>query len=156
MADPKETPFYKAMQLCDGVVVVLDGNATPFLRIWCCFELAMVILGKKLLLDFATVHDDKPQLLTEGFASPEEENNPQQKSNREYRFPLELMEKGYDIRIEEAEASQEKDKRSILNSIAKKPLDVINPATEAVAGVISLGSEADVDKAVRAARTPCL
>ncbi|WP_454717957.1 aldehyde dehydrogenase family protein [Caulobacter segnis] len=33
-----------------------------------------------------------------------------------------------------------------------KPLDVINPATEEVAGVISLGSEADVDKAVRAAR----
>ncbi|NQE63338.1 aldehyde dehydrogenase family protein [Caulobacter sp. RHG1] len=33
-----------------------------------------------------------------------------------------------------------------------KTLDVINPATEAVAGVISLGSEADVDKAVRAAR----
>nr|WP_295112061.1 aldehyde dehydrogenase family protein [uncultured Caulobacter sp.] len=39
-----------------------------------------------------------------------------------------------------------------VDPIAKKPLDVINPATEAVAGVISLGSEADVDKAVRAAR----
>lgn len=33
-----------------------------------------------------------------------------------------------------------------------KTLDVINPATEGVAGKISLGSEADVDKAVRAAR----
>ncbi|KAI6244397.1 Aldehyde Dehydrogenase [Aphelenchoides fujianensis] len=33
-----------------------------------------------------------------------------------------------------------------------KTLDVINPATEAVAGVISMGSAADVDKAVRAAR----
>ena len=71
-ADPKETPFYKAMQLCDGVVVVLDGKATPFTRIWCCFEFAMVVLGKKLLLDFATVHDGKPQLLTEGFASERE------------------------------------------------------------------------------------
>jgi aldehyde dehydrogenase (NAD+) len=39
-----------------------------------------------------------------------------------------------------------------VDPIAKKPLDVINPATEDVAGVISLGSEADVDKAVRAAR----
>ena len=76
MADPKETPFYKAMQLCDGVVVVLDGNATPFLRIWCCFELAMVILGKKLLLDFATVHRGKPQLLTEGFATETEATQP--------------------------------------------------------------------------------
>ena len=34
----------------------------------------------------------------------------------------------------------------------QKTLDVINPATEAVAGVISMGSAADVDKAVRAAR----
>ena len=57
------------MQLCDGVVVVLDGKATPFTRVWCCFEFAMVVLGKKLLLDFATVHDSKPQSLTEGLAS---------------------------------------------------------------------------------------
>ncbi len=34
-----------------------------------------------------------------------------------------------------------------------KTLDVINPATEAVAGRISLGSAADVDRAARAART---
>ncbi|MCA0357757.1 MAG: aldehyde dehydrogenase family protein [Proteobacteria bacterium] len=33
-----------------------------------------------------------------------------------------------------------------------KTLDVINPANEEVCGVISMGSEADVDKAVRAAR----
>ena len=33
-----------------------------------------------------------------------------------------------------------------------KSLDVINPATEEVCGKISLGSEADVDKAVKAAR----
>ncbi len=39
-----------------------------------------------------------------------------------------------------------------VDPVASKTLDVINPATEAVAGVISLGSEADVDKAVRAAR----
>ncbi len=33
-----------------------------------------------------------------------------------------------------------------------KPLDVINPATEAVAGRISLGSAADADRAIKAAR----
>src|SRR3954462_9402410 len=33
-----------------------------------------------------------------------------------------------------------------------KTLDVINPATEAVAGKIALGSAEDVDKAVKAAR----
>jgi aldehyde dehydrogenase (NAD+) len=35
---------------------------------------------------------------------------------------------------------------------APKPLDVVNPATEGVAGVISLGSRADVDRAVAAAQ----
>ncbi len=33
-----------------------------------------------------------------------------------------------------------------------KTLDVINPATEQVAGKIAVGSAADVDKAVKAAR----
>ena len=33
-----------------------------------------------------------------------------------------------------------------------KTLEVINPATEAVCGLISLGSAADVDRAVKAAR----
>ena len=35
---------------------------------------------------------------------------------------------------------------------APRTLDVINPATEAVAGVISLGSRTDVDRAVAAAQ----
>merc|ERR1711871_289524 len=130
MADPTETPFYKAMQLCDGVVVVLDEKATPFERIWCCFELAMVILGKKLLLDFATMHNGKPQLLTDGFASRAEKEMPFMKAHRESGFPLELMEKGFGIRIESAVASMEKDKRSILNSIAKKPLDSDPPTKD--------------------------
>src|SRR3954464_831078 len=39
-----------------------------------------------------------------------------------------------------------------VDPAAPKTLDVINPATEEVAGVISMGSEADVDRAVRAAR----
>ena len=51
------------------MVVVLDEEATPFKRIWCSFEKTMVILGKKLKLDFATVHRGDPQLLTEGFAT---------------------------------------------------------------------------------------
>ncbi|WP_176599317.1 aldehyde dehydrogenase family protein [Sphingobium sp. 15-1] len=39
-----------------------------------------------------------------------------------------------------------------VDPVAPKVLDVINPATEKVAGVINLGSEADVDAAVAAAR----
>jgi aldehyde dehydrogenase (NAD+) len=36
--------------------------------------------------------------------------------------------------------------------VVPKPYDVINPATEEVAGQISLGSAADVERAVAAAR----
>ena len=39
-----------------------------------------------------------------------------------------------------------------VDPVTPKTLDVINPATEAVVGRISMGSAADVDKAVRAAR----
>jgi aldehyde dehydrogenase (NAD+) len=40
-----------------------------------------------------------------------------------------------------------------VDPAAPKQLDVINPATEAVAGVISMGSAVDVDRAVMAARS---
>ena len=33
--NPHESPFYKAMQLCEGVLVVLDASATVFTRSWC-------------------------------------------------------------------------------------------------------------------------
>lgn len=39
-----------------------------------------------------------------------------------------------------------------VDPIAHKPLDVINPANEKVAGCISMGSAADVDLAAKAAR----
>ena len=39
-----------------------------------------------------------------------------------------------------------------VDPVEPKTADVINPATEAVAGRISLGSVADIDKAVAAAR----
>src|SRR5687767_89567 len=38
-----------------------------------------------------------------------------------------------------------------VNPVTARTLDVINPATAAIAGHISLGSAADVDKAVQAA-----
>ena len=59
----------------EGVVVVLDENATAFTRIWCGFEQATVILGKRLLLDFATVHEGAAQLLTEGVAAADEKSD---------------------------------------------------------------------------------
>ena len=60
---------------------MLDPDATPFTRIWCCFEQAMVAQGRKLKLDMATVCDvenrrgeveRKCVLLTDGPANEEE------------------------------------------------------------------------------------
>ena len=48
---------------------MLDPKATPFTRIWCCFEQATVAQGRKLLLDMATVQDGKCVLLTDGPAN---------------------------------------------------------------------------------------
>ena len=41
--DPRESSFFRAMQLADGVLLVLDPEATPFTRIWCAFEEATVV-----------------------------------------------------------------------------------------------------------------
>ena len=36
-SDPRDSSFYKALLLCEGVLVVLDARATPFTRIWCAY-----------------------------------------------------------------------------------------------------------------------
>lgn len=37
-SDPMKSSFLKAMVKCDGLLLVLDSEATPFRRVWCCFE----------------------------------------------------------------------------------------------------------------------
>ena len=106
--DPRDTPFFKAMQLCDGVLVILDKDGIVFTRIWCGFEQATVAQGKKLLLDIATVHNGEPELLTDGFAyecDDSEENKMVIKTEREKHFPVALLEKAYTIRVELGKAS---------------------------------------------------
>ena len=45
------------------------------------------------------------------------------KTRREAAFPLELLEKGHEIRVEQGQASWDEDRRRILNSLAGKPLE---------------------------------
>ena len=105
------------------MVVVLDKNATPFTRIWCGFEQATVVQGKKLLLDFATVDEGEAQLLTEGLAASDN-RSAERKMRRELDFPIDLIETGYSkIRIQDSEASVPDDKTRILDSIAANAAD---------------------------------
>ena len=57
--NPRKTSFYKAMQLCCGVLLVLDSNATPFSRIWCCFEESIAVqhLNHDSVLSRITSHN---------------------------------------------------------------------------------------------------
>ena len=66
--------------------------------------------GKQLTLDIATIHVGKPCLIAEG--------HPDLESTKD--FPLALMERGFSIDIAKAEATQEEDRRRILNSVAGK------------------------------------
>jgi hypothetical protein len=137
--DPKKSSFYKALQQAEGVLLVLDKQATPFSRIWCCFEESVAVRDPalSLLLDIATVDiGGKAQLLAAGLTREEEameevrKTQPRkasgwlQKSKREVAFPLELVVRhGLKVDIEAAEASVQADKDRILNSVAGNALD---------------------------------
>merc|ERR1712072_354011 len=96
------------------------GNATPFQRIWCNFELDKTIMkdmqyidrGKRL--DIAT-KIDKPRLLT---SHPLPGEQLFDKTEREQKFPLKLLSHGHQVQIENSNASVEKDRHTIFQSIS--------------------------------------
>jgi len=142
--DPRETSFFKAMSACDGVLLVLDREATPFTRVWCCYEEAVAVsthrLGedKTLLLDIAsaTTWTDlkhrtyEAALITQGLTPEEEQieneaagNGHYYRAKREEQFPAHLIQKALDtIDMETSQASQDIDRTRILNSVAGRPL----------------------------------
>ena len=124
------------MQQSEGMLLCLDSVGTPFHRIWCCFEQAMIVEDheqqqQRMLLDIATVGSDgKAVVITDGRRAVEVDiqEGPQFalefKRDRESGFPLELLEQGYEIDICAAQAAREDDRRSILGSIAGRDLDL--------------------------------
>ncbi|CAL1129729.1 unnamed protein product, partial [Cladocopium goreaui] len=125
-ANPRSTSFYRAMQLSIGVVLILDEKATPFTRIWCCFEESIAVeernAGMPLLLDVAATDSaNEAHVLTDGLAAAEACRMPLlgflAKSVREAAFPTPLVQKGLEVDIARADASHASDKTAILNSI---------------------------------------
>merc|ERR1712205_230316 len=94
--DPRASSFFKAMQLCDGVLVVLDPHGMPYTRCWCCFELSMCMLEKdengtrRLKLDLAVGHRE-PRVIAEGLDSST-------------NFPVPLLALGFKIDIAQSKA----------------------------------------------------
>jgi len=130
------------------VLLMLDRHATPFTRIWCCFEESITVLAKDseraapLLLDIATAHDGQAMLLTEGFTDNDKEEGEEKrrqgfdearvqqatwesKQNRERDFPVPVVRKGFSVSIADAKASQEIDKTRILNAIAGRRQELV-------------------------------
>eukprot|EP00435_Cladocopium_sp_Y103_P039628 s4551_g10.t1 len=116
--NPRKTSFYRAIQLCAGVLLVLDQNATPFTRtfvwkIWCCFEESIAVeernegtLGdcfdllyigfvNPLLLDVAATENGRAHVITDGLVGAEQQMMPLlgflAKSRREAEFPTEIL-----------------------------------------------------------------
>eukprot|EP00931_Biecheleriopsis_adriatica_P035123 TRINITY_DN20230_c0_g1_i2.p1 TRINITY_DN20230_c0_g1~~TRINITY_DN20230_c0_g1_i2.p1 ORF type:complete len:526 (-),score=104.50 TRINITY_DN20230_c0_g1_i2:56-1633(-) len=139
--DPRKSSFFKAMTLSVGVLLVLDTAATPFHRIWCCFESWVALTdqhrpkGDKMLLDISTCpfqsHSSSlsSELLLDGLTAEEEGQEVQNpgkgytnKMARESNFPLEVLAQGLSVKIEAAKSSVEHDRNYILNAISGKEL----------------------------------
>jgi len=111
------TSFYKAMRLADGVLLILDPQATPFKRMWCGFEIYIATTtGTKL--DVATFHGhahdpySEASFLIDGMLP----NEPQRaKIVRERRFPHSLLLAGVMELLEEGSCYLPTDKKRILN-----------------------------------------
>lgn len=146
--NPCETSFYKAMQQCMGVVLVLDDQATPFTRIWCSFEASLCITNPALKFDIATIvpgawwteDDVDSEAAFQGELDPDFDEDAFDMNEADYGwllidvadrdhdlgrgqsyeegFPLGIFEKALTLQVENANATAVIDKVRILNSIA--------------------------------------
>lgn len=146
------TSFFKAMKKCQCMLLILDDNgpATPFTRIWCCFEIFIALdehkgPGNDTKFDICAVKRGKAFILIDGLTDAEKnlefekrmnlENTSKRmqggwvaKRKRESAFPLDVLWKGLSVDVENACASEEIDKARILNCIATKPPHMLDQA----------------------------
>lgn len=136
--DPLHSSFFRAMCLCEGVLLVLDQDATPFRRIWCCFEQSVAITAtreNRLLLDISHCPESAAQaeVITDGVTVTDLREKKRTiyrnidgyedsvKAHREAAFPISLILQALTvISVKNASASQPIDKVRILNTICKQ------------------------------------
>jgi len=132
--DPKESSFARALKLADGTIAVIDAKAEYFTRIWCCFEIFISIIKDddsklRLKFDIYTCTGGEAVGVTDGFCAKDlkygENFAMGDKSRRESDFPVDLLIAGSRFDFASANASKEKDRRHILNSVAKRNLEEV-------------------------------
>ena len=149
--DPKQTSFHRAISISKGTLAIVDSGALYFTRIWCDYEihtsLTMDEEGRASRYTYdvytAAPNDDAPITTVDG--APTRRSKPLAvglvdglcpadesyggmhtalaKSLREQPFPASLQLRGMTARLQMGDASVEEDKKHILNSIARRPLN---------------------------------
>lgn len=118
--DPEQSSFRKAMNLADGVLLLLDENATPFTRIWCDFEVFCAVNDVEKGLDIMAKRRGVPQLLSDR-QLPNETARAQ--TQREAKFPIALLVNGMHARLQDGETSKPSDKEAILQYVCQNSPD---------------------------------
>lgn len=127
-SDPATSAFNRALDFCIGTVTVLDKGSQTYSRIWCGFEIAATLQAKEKLYDVVTALEYEDPLeeithravaITDGQAvGYTDANGSSWQQEHEANFPLHLAENALSIRLQDAQASVELDRRRILNCIA--------------------------------------
>jgi len=128
--NPDKSSFRRAMDVAEGVVLIIDPDSVVYSRIWVDFELFKTMGSKHSSIDMVTHHAGDVHLL----ASKSFGEGPYQRNCRELHFPFDtICKKGLTLELENGEASQLIDKVRILNVMtenedldSKKTLQVLN------------------------------
>jgi len=109
-------------------VTVLDEEAEAYARIWCLFELAETLrISTKLhdIVTYFTYEDPLEDVIHKAAAIIQGNSRGYHSSiginlqvEHEANFPLDLVERALSVRVQDGQASLEKDRRHILNTIA--------------------------------------
>merc|ERR1712232_1160637 len=133
------------MKLSVGVLLILNDKfgdtsaAVAFSRIWCAFEESSCVNqsgASRMLLDIASVSRNRKgeqvaHVLADGIAAIDAavgfggpKMAPTLKRKREMRFPITVVKQGLTLQLEVAQASNEDDRKHILNCLAGRDLDL--------------------------------
>lgn len=143
----KAGPFYKAIQMAQGVVTVLDRHAVSFSRIWCIYEIFVTLFDLTRSYDIYTTLPQTtdfsgiPAVAIEGVESLRavgildalHPSDVECGSLQNEGFPLGLAMEALKVRSDQASTTVEEDKVRILSSIAAAFPDL--PAESAYASL---------------------
>eukprot|EP00930_Biecheleria_cincta_P031765 TRINITY_DN2202_c0_g2_i1.p1 TRINITY_DN2202_c0_g2~~TRINITY_DN2202_c0_g2_i1.p1 ORF type:complete len:863 (+),score=136.00 TRINITY_DN2202_c0_g2_i1:101-2689(+) len=140
-----DTGTFKVLQVCDGMLFIVDSQGTAFTRSWCCFEgyLALQPDRKRddpLLFDIAAVCNNPrlgltpnsmsvTEISTDGLTEAELEleeagsSGWSAKAKREAYFPLHVIGQALAMDIRNSHASRPQDQIRIFNHICQRPVE---------------------------------